>query len=191
MRKHWIDLVMIELVFLLLGIFGGKALTVLHDTTLIWRSLGSPPGQTIRIVDGDYLTVHVQTVQGHIYFCRLHTPKECWIQDDRSSHIPYATTDSPGLLKSFRQPPPLSGVVGMKKFYTSFDYKQILAVYAITDKGEVYFWQDGRADIFDPIIYGCQGILVALLSGFAVWWFLEWRMSVFERSKYLVALKPQ
>ena len=185
-KKHWIGLIIIEVIFLVLGILSGKVRTVLGNTTLIWRSLGTPPGKAIRVVDADYLAVRVQTVQGQIYFCRLYSQKECWIPKDQSSYIPYSTipiSDASLEFSIFRKPPPLPGGAVDKLNITNWpsEYKQVLTIYVITEEGKVYVWQDGRLDAFDPLIYNFQGILVALLCGFVLWWFVEWRTTAFQR----------
>jgi len=73
--KHLIRLGWIEIFFLVLGILGGYVYTVLADTSLIWRSLGTPPGKAIRIVDGDYLAVRVQTGTWRYIFLPLPFPQ--------------------------------------------------------------------------------------------------------------------
>ena len=115
--KQLIRLGLIEVAFLVLGILSGSVRTFLGDTSLIWRSLGTPPGKAIRIVDGDYLAVRVQTIQGKTYFCRFYSPKQCWIHNDQPSYSPYITRDSPPTLRNYGEPPPLPEVVYTRKLY--------------------------------------------------------------------------
>lgn len=181
--KQLIRLGLIEVVFLVLGILGAGVYTLLEDTSLIWRSLGTPPGKAIRIVDGDYLAVRVQTVTGEIYFCRFNSRNECWIHNDQPSYSPY-TYDSPMTLRIYREPPPLSGVVYTRMFYTVLsEYTQVLSIYAITNNGKVYVWRDGLAGPFGFLIYLYVGIPVALLCGLAFWGFLEWRAMVLPKKR--------
>jgi hypothetical protein len=181
--KQLIRLGAIEFVFLVLGILGAGVRTVIGDTSLIWRHLGAPPGKAIRIVDGDYLAVRVQTVSGDIYFCRFNSPNQCWIHNDHPSYSPY-TYDSPRMLRSYREPPSLPGVVDTRKFYTELsEYDQVLSVYAITENGEVYVWQDGLGDPFDFLVYLYEGIPVALLCGFVFWGFVAWRAMALQKRR--------
>ena len=169
----------------MLGILSAGVRTVLEDTSLIWRSLGTPPGKAIRIVDGDYLAVRVQTVPGDTYFCQFNSRNQCWIRNDQPSYSPY-TDDSPMMLRSYREPPPLPRVVDIRKFYSWLsEYKQVLSVYAITENGEVHVWQDGLGRSFDFLVYSFDGILVALLCGLVLWGFVEWRVLVFQRKRHV------
>jgi hypothetical protein len=183
--KQLIRLGLIEVVFLGLGILSARALTVLTDTTLIWRSLGTPPGKAIRVVDGDYLAVRVQTLQGRTYFCRFKSPNECWIHNEQSSYSPY-TYDRPWTLQNYREPPPLRGVVYTRKLYNWLsEYTQVLTVYAITEKGEVYVWQDGLGTAgYDYFFYSYVGIPVVLVCGLVFWRYVEWRVISFQRMSF-------
>jgi len=177
-----LELVIIEVVFLALGILSAKVRTVLGETTLIWRSLGSPPGKAVRVVDGDYTAVRVQTEQGQTYFCRWYSPEECWIHKDQASYSPNSTvvTSDSSVEFSFyrfRKPPLLQGVVDTKKFFDMpSEYEWVLSIYAVKGDGKVYVWQDSHDSFgLGPLIYGCQGILVAPLCGFVLWWFIQRR----------------
>ena len=178
MLKQLIRLGAIEVVFLVLGILSAGVRTVIGDTSLIWRNLGAPPGKAIRIVDGDYLAVRVQTGPGDTYFCRFNSPNQCWIHNDHPSYS-RSTYDSPRMFRRYRELPSLPEVVYTKKFYTELsEYTEVLSVYAITKNGEVYVWWDGLAGPFDLLGYSYEGILVALLCGLVFWGLVAWRALV-------------
>jgi hypothetical protein len=170
----------IEILFLLLAILGGRVGLLFMDTTLIWRYLGTPPNKTIRIVDGDYWSVRVQTASGDIYYCHFKSPRQCWTQNDHPSYFPY-TYVKPFGYRSYDEPPLLSEVVETKKFYSNLsEYSEVLSIYAITEKGKVYVWQDGFGSPYDGIIL-IYGIPIAVLCGFVLWSLFELRRLLFPK----------
>lgn len=183
MLKQLIRLGAIEVVFLMLGILSAGVRTVIGDRSLIWRNLGTPPGKAIRVVDGDYLSVRVQTVTGETYFCRFNSPHECWIHNDHPAYD-HSTYDSPPVSGNYGEPPPLHGVIDTRKFYNWLsEYNVALSVYAITENGKVYVWQEGLGGPFDFLVYLYEAIPVALLGGLVFWRFIEWRATVFPRKR--------
>ena len=173
MLKSLMRLGLIEIIFLLLGILSIYVRLVFGDTTVIWRDLGAPPARAVRIVDGDYQSVRVQTESGISYFCRFNSPGQCWINNDKPSYFLY-TYNSPYVSRTYKQPPALSGVVDTKKIYSFLsEYSQVLSIYAVTDKGKVYVWQDGFGTPFDVIGYVFEDIPVALLCGIVFWGLFE------------------
>lgn len=88
---------------------------------------------------------------------------------------------------SYSEPPPLSDVVDTRRFYTQLsEYTVVLSVYAVTNKGEVYVWQDGLGNPFEPLVYIYEAIPVALLGGLVFWWFLAQWSTVRQRMRHAV-----
>jgi hypothetical protein len=178
--KAFRRLVAIEVLFLVLGILGGRVALIFMDTTLIWRDLGTPPDKAVRIVDGDYRSVRVQTSSGDIYYCHFNSPRQCWIHNDHPSYFPY-TYDKPFVLRSYSEPPVLSGVVDTKSFYSNLsEYSQVLSIYAITAKGKVYVWQDGFGSPYDAFIL-IYALPIAVLCGLVFWGLFELRWLLFPK----------
>jgi hypothetical protein len=171
--KAFLRLVAIEILLVLLGILGCSIALVFMDTTLIWRDLGSPPDKPVRIVDADEESVRVQTALGVSYYCHFKSPRECWIQNDLPLKYAYHTFDKPWSFRVYDEPPRLSGVVETKKFYSVIsEYSEVLSIYAITDKGKVYVWQDGYGSPYDGIIF-ILVIPIAAVCGFVFWGLFE------------------
>jgi hypothetical protein len=73
--------VLLVLVAPIIGCVGGYWLYGRDvDSARIWRSLGKPPAPIARLVDAEFDTVYVQTVQGDIFSCYRASQYDidCW-----------------------------------------------------------------------------------------------------------------
>ncbi len=157
--------------FLTVACIGTSAYIYLSIDQLIWRNLGAPPEKAVRIIDGDYKAVHVQAASGNIYFCQFKNKQECWIKSDKPLEYGYRTKpyDQTQVWANYREPPALSGVLEIKKYFSTVDeYVSGFSVFALTDKGNVYVWQEGLYSPFDGMIFFVTMPLAAM-TGFVFW----------------------
>lgn len=161
--------------FLTVACIGTTAYLYFSFNQLMWRNLGTPPEKAVRIIDGDYKAVHAQAASGNIYFCQFKDKQECWVKSDNPLEYGYRTQpyDQAQMLTTYKEPPVLPGVVEIKKYFSTVDeYVRGLSVFAVTDKGNVYVWQEGFISPFDGMIF-FETMPLAAMTGFVFWVLFE------------------
>jgi hypothetical protein len=174
------------ILFLALGIIATIAFLFFSHTQLTWRNLGTPPEKVVKILDGDNNSVRVQTESGVTYYCQFKETKECWVKSTKppeyGSVQPYEKTTP---FRTYREPPALSGVVETLKLFSQFgEYDQVFTIYARTEKGKIYVWQEESGNPFEGIIFYCT-MPISALFGLVFWVWFEARLRPSPKKKDL------
>ncbi len=152
----------------IIGFFVGAQIAGSEESSVTWRSLGTPPEKAIKILDADVDIIYVQTTEGKIYSCRTWPTTECWVESGPPQHLWKCSSG----YNATPVPAPSGKTVDRVNTWVCGELSTF-ASYVLNEDGKVWLWrykQGGLQAVGSGMTTGAfVGFLIGIVISVFIW----------------------